>query len=356
MASTDPCETRGLPTPTRWLVAAAAFAIVVAGMRQAQSVLTPVLLAAFLTIIGSTPLAWLERRGLPKWLALLLVLAAGVIVVLTLVVLVGTSLDSFASKLPEYGKRLEVQKQRLVGWLAGKGVDLSALAEQEGLSPQRLLSLAGSATSAVGSLFSNVALILLLFVFMVVEAAGMRSKLSVLWGQAPDRMSRVDRILGNIRHYVAIKTWISFLTGVLAAVWLAILGVDYPLLWGLVAFCLNFVPSIGSVIAAIPPVCLALIQIGLPSSVYTAIGYLVINNVLGNIVEPRLTGRGLGISTLVVFLSLVFWGWVLGPVGMFLSVPLTMIAKIALEGSRDTKWVGVLLGAGPPVQAAAAPD
>ena len=139
-------------------------------------------------------------------------------------------------------------------------------------------------------------------------------------------------------------------------VWLAILGVDYPLLWGLVAFCLNFVPSIGSVIAAIPPVCLALIQSGLPSSVYTAIGYLVINSVLGNIVEPRLTGRGLGISTLVVFLSLVFWGWVLGPVGMFLSVPLTMIAKIALEGSRDTKWVGVLLGAGPPVQAAAAPD
>ena len=356
MAPTDSCETRRLPAATRWLVAAAAFTVVVAGMRQAQSILTPVLLAAFLAVIGAVPLAWLARKGLPKWAALLLVLGAGVVIVLTLVALVGTSLDGFASKLPEYQKRLEVQKRDLVDWLAGRGVDLSAPAEQEGMNPQRLLSLAGAAASAVGSLFGDAALILLLFIFMMVEGSMMRSKLSAIWGDAPDRLARVDRVLENVRHYVAIKTWISFLTGVLVAVWLTILGVDYPLLWGLVAFCFNFVPNIGSIIAAVPAVCLALLQIGLPSALYTAVGYIVINNVLGNVVEPRIMGRGLGLSTLVVFLSLVFWGWVSGPVGMFLSVPLTMIAKIALEGSRETKWVGVLLGAGPPRQATAAPD
>jgi predicted PurR-regulated permease PerM len=278
----------------------------------------------------------------------LLVLAAGVAAVLALVVVVAGSADSFGTKVPEYGERLEVMKQGLVGWLAGKGVHLTAPTEEGALDPQQLLDLAKSAVNAVGSLLSDAALILLLFVFMMIEAAEMRPKLSAVWRHTPERLARVDSIVGNIRRYVSIKTWISLLTGGLAAAWLAILGVDYPLLWGLVAFLFNFVPNIGSIIAAIPPVCLALVQIGVPSALYTAIGYIVINNVVGNIIEPRVMGRGLGLSTLVVFLSLIFWGWVLGPVGMILSAPLTMIAKIALEGSDETKWIGVLLGTGPP--------
>ena len=152
----------------------------------------------------------------------------------------------------------------------------------------------------------------------------------------------------SVNRYLALKTMFSLLTGVVIWIWLAILGVDFSLLWGLVAFLLNFVPNIGSIIAAIPAVLMALIQLGMGSALLTSLGYVVVNVVVGSIIEPKFMGRGLGLSTLVVFLSLVFWGWVLGPVGMVLSVPLTMILKIALESNEDTRWVAILLGSVPP--------
>jgi len=143
---------------------------------------------------------------------------------------------------------------------------------------------------------------------------------------------------------MSLKTWISLATGAVIATWLTLLGVEYPLLWGLLAFLLNYVPNIGSIIAAVPAIMMAFIQLGIGSALATAAGYLVVNIAVGSIIEPRVMGRGMGLSTLVVFLSLLFWGWALGPVGMVLSVPLTMILKIALESRDDTRWFAVLLG------------
>jgi predicted PurR-regulated permease PerM len=143
---------------------------------------------------------------------------------------------------------------------------------------------------------------------------------------------------------MAIQTVISLATGACVAIFLTIMGVDYPLLWGVLAFLLNYIPNIGSIMAALPPVLLTIIQFGLGRAVGVAIGYLVINMTIGNVISPHLMGRGLGLSTLVVFLSLIFWGWILGPVGMLLSVPLTMTVKIALESSEDTRWIAILLG------------
>ena len=119
---------------------------------------------------------------------------------------------------------------------------------------------------------------------------------------------------------------------------------DFPLLWGLLAFLLNFVPNIGSVIAAVPPVILAYVQLGaLPTSI-VILGFSIINVFIGSFIEPKFLGKGLGLSSLVVFLSLVFWGWVLGPIGMLLSVPLTITAKLGLEANPNTRWVAILLG------------
>ncbi len=146
---------------------------------------------------------------------------------------------------------------------------------------------------------------------------------------------------------MVIKTLVSLATGIAIAIWLGVLGVDYAMLWGLLAFLLNYVPNIGSIIAAIPAVLLALVQLGVGSALLAALGFLVVNAAIGNVIEPRFMGRGLGLSTLVVFLSLVFWGWVLGPVGMLLSVPLTMTVKIALESNEDTRWIAILLGPQP---------
>ena len=138
-----------------------------------------------------------------------------------------------------------------------------------------------------------------------------------------------------IVHYISLKTALSLLTGVLAGLWVLLLGIHFAVLWGMAAFFLNFIPNIGSIMAAIPPVVLALVQHGLPTALLAAAGYLVINIAIGNIIEPRVMGKSLGLSTLVVFVSLIFWLWVLGPVGMLLSVPLTMIANALPDAQPD---------------------
>jgi predicted PurR-regulated permease PerM len=147
-----------------------------------------------------------------------------------------------------------------------------------------------------------------------------------------------------VHDYVFLKAIVSAGTGVLISLLMWALGVDFPLLWGLIAFMFNFVPNIGSVIAAVPAVLLALVQHGVGVAAGVGVGYIAINLVVGNVIEPKLMGEKLGLSTLVVFLSLVFWGWLWGPVGMLLSVPLTVIVKIALEHSDDFRWVAILLG------------
>jgi len=143
---------------------------------------------------------------------------------------------------------------------------------------------------------------------------------------------------------MVIKTFMSLASGILIAVWLYILGVDYPILWGFLAFLLNYIPNIGSIVAAIPAVILAVVQLGFGSALLVAAGYIVVNFVEGNVIEPRLMGRKLGLSTLVVFLSLIFWGGLLGFVGAILSIPLTMTLKFAFENSESTRWIAVLLG------------
>ena len=157
------------------------------------------------------------------------------------------------------------------------------------------------------------------------------------------KLQHIDKFLISVKEYLAIKTLVSMGTGGVITLWLYILGVDHYMLWGVVAFLLNYIPNIGSIIAAVPAVLLALVQLGAPAAGLTGLGYIVVNTVMGNMVEPRYMGKGLGLSTLVVFLSLVFWGWLLGTVGMLLSVPLTMILKIALEYNPDTRWLALLL-------------
>jgi len=198
--------------------------------------------------------------------------------------------------------------------------------------------------SSVGGLFANTFLILLTVIFMLLEASSLPGKLRAMLDDPEGSFGQLERVVDDIKRYMAIKAATSLLTGVAVALWLWAVGVDFPILWGTLAFFLNFVPNIGSFIAAVPAVLLAWIQLGTPGAVWSLIGYLVVNNLVGNFIEPRFMGRGLGLSSLVVFLSLVFWGWVLGAVGMFLSVPLTMTVKIALDAREETRWIAILLG------------
>ena len=197
--------------------------------------------------------------------------------------------------------------------------------------------------SAVATAVSNVLVVVLILTFILLEAGAFPRKLRVAFGGV-NAERRFGSMMHDLRRYLGIKTAISLATGGLVAAWLALLGVDFALLWGFVAFGLNFIPNLGSILAAIPTTLLTMLQLGFFYALLVAIGYLVVNLVLGNLVEPLLLGRRLGLAPLFVLLSLVFWGWVWGPVGMLLSVPLTMVVKILLENTEDLQWVAVLMG------------
>ena len=159
-----------------------------------------------------------------------------------------------------------------------------------------------------------------------------------------------EKFSRNAKRYLVIKTLLSAVAGLVIWFWLLILGVDYPVLWGTLSFLLNYVPTIGAVLAALPVALLALAQLRVESALLTLLGFAVVHIVVGNLIEPKLTGKGLSLSTLVVFLSLVFWGWVLGPIGMILSVPMTSLVKIALESYEETRGFAFMLGSGAEIE------
>jgi AI-2 transport protein TqsA len=330
-------------SPSNWLINSAAFIVVIAGMRASETLLVPFLLAIFIAIVSAPPIFYLRRRRIPMPIALLIVISGVVLFLLAVAALIGTSLDNFSRALPGYQAQLRGNTADLVSWMAAHGIEVPSKRILSYFDPGAAMNLAGGMLSGLGGALKNVFLILLTVIFILLEGSGFPHKLRAAFGPNAS-FSQFNKFRITVNRYLAIKTIISLATGLTVLVWLVILGVDYPFLWGLLAFMLNYIPTIGSIIAAVPPVLLALIQLGPGTAGLTAAGYLVVNVVTGNVIEPRFMGRSLGLSTLVVFVSLVFWGWVLGPVGMILSVPLTMTIKIALDSNKDTRWIAVFLG------------
>lgn len=326
------------------LVSLAALVVIIAGLKTAQALLVPFLLAFFISIICAGPFYWLRHHRVPASLALLIVIAVVMLGGLIVLTIIGTSVNDFTSQLPLYEQKLRSQTLILIDWLDRFGIQISSQLLFDHFDPGSIMQYAGRMLSAAGGVLTNSFLILLTVIFILFEAAGMPNKLRVALTDADTSLASYERFVKGVRKYLVIKTLISLVTGLVVTAGLVLIGVDYALLWGLIAFLLNYVPNIGSIIAAIPAVLLALIQLGPLHALLVTVLYLAINVVMGNAVEPRLMGRSLGLSTLVVFLSLVFWGWVLGPVGMLLSVPLTMIMKIALEVNPSTRWLAIMLG------------
>ena len=344
-----------IPSVIRFLVTAACFVIIVAGMRTASSILVPLLLSLFIAKICTPFLFWMQRKRIPNGLAVVVILVAIVGIGWLLVAFVGSSLNGFSRALPLYQERLAAQTAALASWLSSHGMEVSYQVLIDYVDPRKAMGVVASTLTGLRAVLTNIFLILLTVVFILLEAAGFPQKLRAALTDPDESLARLSKISESVNRYLLIKTLFSMLTGIAIWIWLLILGVDYPLLWGLLAFLLNYVPNIGSMIAAVPALLLALIQLGTSSALLTLLGYAVVNVSIGSIMEPKFMGRGLGLSTLVVFLSLIFWGWVLGPVGMLLSVPLTMMVKIALESDDDTRWLAIMLGSGPPPDRAEPP-
>jgi predicted PurR-regulated permease PerM len=322
----------------------AALVVVLVGIQAASAILVPFLLALFIAIVCNPLIQWLMRWRLPQWVALSIVLAAIVLLGFLMAGLVGKSLTDLTSSLPQYRQQLDSQLDGLIAGLATMNISIDRQQVLAYLDPEVLMGLSMRLLGGLSKMMGDVFLILLTVVFMLLEASSIPGKIHLALHDPEMKMRQIDQFLHAVNRYLEIKTMVSLGTGLAVGLMLWLLNVQYFVLWGVMAFLLNYVPNIGSFIAALP----VIVQVMVLQSPMTAAlvggGYIAINTVIGNIIEPRWLGRGLGLSTLVVFLSLMFWGWLLGAVGMLLSVPLTIIVKIALEASPEGRWLAILLG------------
>jgi predicted PurR-regulated permease PerM len=324
----------------------AAFVVVAAGLKAAAAVVNLFLLAFFLSIIISPLIFWLERRKIPRGVALTLTLLVLLGITSFLVTLVGGSLTSLARALPFYVERLSGQFADLSAWLGSMGLptlegDMGGL-----ISPTAALSVAGTFIAGISDLVANGLLVLLTMVFILLEISSFPQKVRKIARDPAFSAVQYEQTIATIQRYMGLKTLICLVKGGSVFIALLILKVDYAIIWGLLAFLMTYIPNIGSLLAGIPPVALAWVQHGPGVAVAVALVYIVLNNLVGNVLEPRIMGKGLGLSTLVVFVSMVFWGWLLGPVGLVLSAPLTGIVRIVMDSSPDTRWLAVLLAPG----------
>ena len=336
------------PSVLSILLVLAALVVVMAGLKAADSLLVPFLLAVFIATIASTPIGWLARHRVPHWLAVTMVLIVLIVVVAALGLVVMQTVREFQVEQHLYVSKIRGAMQDIVRGLQGLGLDVSYDELLSLVDPGEAINFAGQALRRVGQILSNAFLILLTVIFILAEVTEWPRKLRAVLSDRQMEIEWLDHFGSTLNRYIAIKTSTSLLTGTLVTLLLVIMGVDFAILWGLLAFLLNYVPNIGSFIAATPAVLVTFVQLGGGPTIVVVIGYVVINVGIGAGIEPRFLGRTLGLSTLVVFLSLIFWGWMFGPIGMLLSVPLTMTAKIAFDMSPSTAWLAHLLEPGVP--------
>nr|WP_297462205.1 AI-2E family transporter [uncultured Halomonas sp.] len=332
--------------PLNLTMSLAALVVIIGGMKLGASLLVPLILSLFIAVLCTAPVQWLYRHGIGRGVAVIITLLILGILVLLLGTLLAGSIAAFMEVLPDLEDQLLAQYYALLSWAPQLGGYLQPASISGWLDISTFSQFMPMLLESIGTLLSQSLLILLLVSFMLFETLGFRDKVSeALLDPAPS-LRRFTEFSYNLKRYLAVKTLISLVSGVLVYLACLLIGVGFPLLWATLAFCLNYIPNIGSVLAAIPAVLMALVmpEGGLWEAGLLTVAYLIINFAMGNMIEPRVMGHTLGLSTLAAFLSLVVWGWILGPVGMLLSVPLTMTLKIALNSHPDTRWLARMMG------------
>jgi AI-2 transport protein TqsA len=334
----------GRTTVTTALVILASVVVIVAGMRAAAGFLVPIFSAVLLSLILAPAVVFLMERRVPKAIAILLAVLFLVAVGAGVGLVVGDSLVGFSQELPARMRDLAELQAGAVDALRRHGVQIP----EEGplsaaISAERALSLVQGLLGAVRNLVANGFIILMLVVFGLLQIGRMHTMLDQALGPGSGVPAVVERYTGDVFQYLKVKSLMSLGTGIGVGLLVAALGIDYPMLWGLLAFLLNFIPNIGSLIAAIPPVVLGLLDYGVGRALAVAIAIIAVNVTFSNLLEPRLMGRSFGMSPWIVFVALLFWAWVLGPVGMILAIPLTVALKLGLEMGERTKWLAALM-------------
>lgn len=325
------------------VLAVAGLFVVIAGLRESAGLFLPVMSGLFIAVVSMPVMLELERLKVPRVLAIVATVMLDMIVVAGMVALVASSLTGFNDALPRYQSAIGHLANEAVQVLGARGIPVDQHSLESLGDPTWVMTVVADLFRELTSLVSNAVLVMLLIVFMLFEIGPGATKLRVLLGGPHANLEQLTEAASQLQRYLVVKTYLSAITGTLCGLWLGFVGVDFPLLWGLLTFLLNYVPSVGAAIAGIPPVLVALLTLGPGAAAAAAVGFVVVNFVIGNFFEPRMMGVALGLSTLVVFVSMLFWGWLWGPLGALFAVPLTMLLRSALAVSDETRWLAVLL-------------
>lgn len=317
--------------------------IIFSGLKIADKIIVPFLLSMFIALISFPLLKFFQSKKISTPISVTLVLITIISISLSIAALIGTSLNSFRKSLPTYQEKISTEIDKISGILEKYDIAINSQIIYEYVDPTFIMQSVANTISAFGIVLTNYFLILFIVMFTLLEAAGFSKKIRLAFDGSETSIKNFHSFSENMNKYLSIKTIVSMITGFLIYISLTFIGLDHAIMWGLIAFFLNYIPNIGSIIASIPAIIIALIQFNFYYALLVALIYLIVNIVMGSLIEPRYLGKELGLSTLIIFLSLIFWGWLLGPVGMLLSVPLTMILKIWLENNNESKWIAILL-------------
>jgi predicted PurR-regulated permease PerM len=346
MPETDETYDEETFTVMRLLMVLAAVTVIIVGFRLATSVLTTVFLAFVITVSVTPLLHWLQRRGLPSWLAFAVVFSFVIVIMLVLVLIIFVSIQRFINTLPAYEIRIDELKQSLRDWLSGRGInpdDVSDFFSLNDLQTHNMIGFVTGLATDITQALSNWMFILFVAAMMLFESIHLPDKLKKGVREGSPMPQRVIDFNKDIRSYFILSAWLGFLAAALETVFLLLLGVDFALLWGVLSFLFSFVPYIGFIVSFVPPMLFALLEFGLGKMIAVVVGYVVINTVVDNILTPRVMARGLNLSPVVVVLSVLFWSWVMGPLGAVLSVPMTLMVKELVLEPSEARWLANLM-------------
>jgi predicted PurR-regulated permease PerM len=320
--------------------------VVFAGMRLAAPILDPILFAVVLALLFSPVYAWLRRRRVPTPLALVIMLVGLTVLFLAIAGILGVSIARFSGDIASYTSKLNGQLDNIQSLSKSLGVSKADL--HNALSPSALTGAIGAVLGGVADFLSNLFLILVVVLFLLAEGPAMMNRLRASAGEDHPQVTRLTIFGRNVVRQLGLRAIVNLFTGAGVVVLLLVLRVDFPLMWGILAFFLSFIPWIGLPLAVAPAVILALAEHGLTSAILVIVGVIVINILAENALSPMIMGRGLSISPTVLFIGFIFWAWLLGGPGAFLAAPMTIFLILMLDSFPETRWLANVMGMGEP--------
>ncbi len=339
--------------PRQLLITLGWLVVVVFGLRYAAGLLSPILVALFVVMGLSPVLEWMRGKGVPGWLTITIVLIGFLGLMAALIGILASYASDFTARLDDYQQKMDQMVIDIQDWFAGHGVDASGFFK-EYVNVGRITDSVSSLVGSVVDAFNNVILMVMIVLFMLAQIYSFPRKVYSRLDLS-GRFETSFREFGEVtRSYLFTKGWLALIAAVLSTGIYYAFGVDFALLWGIVFFVLSFIPTFGFVLSLIPPFAVTLLEYGITRAALVVGVVVAMNTVVDNVIAPRFMSRSVGLSTLAVFLSLVVWAWILGPVGALISVPLTLMVKLLVFDSYEsTRFISLFLTGGRDMDTAA---